>query len=173
MGSRIRRHVRVSENPRNEEAPPARLPVARVTNKIPSPCIPTGDPRHTFAIREGRISFEIFSKKRLAQIPVDPDVERDLKLGRGEEVDNAAQKLREGREESAERNAAKVRKQGRKKSVLRKGEQVRPSRKERDKKGEQHVQKRRKTETKAKEPEKVTKLKKKFVKKRVKSEGGK
>jgi hypothetical protein len=127
-------------------------------HKNPNPVIPTGDIRHMTAIRDGKISSEIFSKERLAQIPLDPGVAEDLKKGRGKVVADAAEKVLEGRKESQARNVKNVRAKTRKTRVLRDGEKTSGKRKS-DKSSKSNVSKAKQEPTK----KKVTK--KKYVKK--------
>jgi hypothetical protein len=51
--------------------------------------IPTGDPRHMGAIREGRLSFEVFAKSQREKIPVDADVDSFVPP---DEIDKAVKK---------------------------------------------------------------------------------
>lgn len=103
---------------------------------------PTGDIRHVTSIREGKISFEEFSKERLATIPVDYDV------GRGEETENAAEQVQQGREESQAQDAAPVR-ESLEEGVLRPRKQTR-TRKKSSQSSQQHVREgKRKTAPKA------------------------
>jgi hypothetical protein len=73
---------------------PVKRPVRRKFQTIP-----TGNPRHIGAIREGRISFEVFSKAERENIPVDSDVDEFVTP---DEIDKAVKK--------ADKSKAKARK---------------------------------------------------------------
>lgn len=48
--------------------------VLRRSKAMPNPVIPTENPRHMTAIRLGRVSGEIFSRKNREAVQVDPDI---------------------------------------------------------------------------------------------------
>lgn len=115
--------------PRVKTFPSTPVTIVR-SHPLPNPTIPTGDVRHSAIVRFGKMDGGIFSKKRLAEIPLDPGVERDIKLGRGKEiVIDAAEKVREGRAQSQARDAKKIRDEGRKADILRDGKKARRKRK--------------------------------------------
>ena len=151
-----------TSEPRHDNQPTAHLPVVKIRQRRVLMPVPTGQTRHISHVREGRISFEIFSKARIAKIPLDYEVEQEQKRGRGKAiVTDAAEKVREGREESQARDAEKVRNQKGRVDLLRKGEKGRRKRKS-DKSGKQDVQKTVKKDEPQAAKKKVTK--KKYVK---------
>jgi hypothetical protein len=59
---------------------------------LPNPVIPTGDRRHTTAVQFGRLSYDqVFAKKRLAEIPLDFDV--DSQRAEKVDIENATKAL--------------------------------------------------------------------------------
>jgi hypothetical protein len=77
----MRRRVAIQDGPpRDSHFSHAAPVVSRRTN--PSPCVPTGDIRHIGVVRDGPISFEVFSKANLEKIPVDPDIVREREKGK-------------------------------------------------------------------------------------------
>lgn len=119
--------------------------------------IPTGNVRHLPAIRNGKINYEdVFSRSAKSAIRVDPDVELELKRGRGKVVvTDAAKKIREGREESKARDAEKVRSEEGRAGVLRESKQVRPSRAKPSQQSKRDLQKGRKAQQPQSKPQKV------------------
>lgn len=144
-----KRRVVVEESPRRREKTPdvdrSDLGPVKRADRRKFQTIPTGNIRHMGAVREGRLSGEVFSRANREKIPVDKDVD----LGGEREMHNAAKKLREGREEGIPRDDKEVRTKEGSSGVLRDSKQKR-SRKKPDTSSEQRVQK-------AKARKKVTK----------------
>ena len=129
-----RRRVEISDDPHHStdrsDLGPVKLPPKMLTQSVP-----TGDIRHLGHIREGRISFEVFSRARRESIPVDFDIQEG-----GGKADNASKKLQEGRKESSVGDEKDLRSKKGTEGVLRDGQQTR-SRKKQDSKSEQRISK--------------------------------
>jgi hypothetical protein len=130
---------------------------------LDNPTIPTGNLRHTTAIRRGSFDRRIFSRRyreseeyRLS-IGLSAKIEEEPTSMGGKEDDNAQEVVQQRRKKSPSRNAKAVRKEEGRPRVLREGKQVR-SRKKSPEKDQQHVQQRAKAQRKAaKQPPKAKK----------------
>lgn len=107
--------------------------------KLAEIIVPTDDRRHIGKIREGKISFEKFSRANREAIPVDLDVLHSKEYVGGRKVKDAAQVVSQGSAEGSTGDAEKVRGKEGQAGVLRSRKQVR-KRKDSTGKSEKHVQ---------------------------------
>ncbi len=110
---------------KSQATPAVALPptVAVIGRPLPAPRIPTGNPRHAGKVREGKISYEVFSRKARETIPIDFDVV-NIEVVR-ERRRRAKVEVREGSKESSRRDAEAVRHDEGRVHLLREGKQKR------------------------------------------------
>ena len=108
--------------------------------KLAEIIVPTDDRRHIGKIREGKISFEKFSRANREAIPVDLDVLHSKEYVGGRKVKDAAQVVSQGSAEGSTGDAEKVRGKEGQAGVLRSRKSVR-KRKDDTSKGAVNIQK--------------------------------